>query len=219
MGFKRRFTRFSGPMQRRGDPATAALYSAPMQNSLGRNIVPRLALVALAGLLLAGCNSLIFHPSGGGAGEGACLPGTWKLDTEQLSTPISTPIGDITLKASGEGTSMTFTDSAWSLHADMTLSASLKTEYATLSGSIIVKGDASGTYTSDGTKITFKLEDLSGTAAYDVNLLGYHLAGSMSLPSSGGLEGLVGLHGTADYTCSPDALAFTLAPLTVHAHH
>jgi hypothetical protein len=190
-----------------------------MQNLVGRTVVPRIALVALAGLLLAGCNSLIFHPSGGGAGTGACLPGTWKLDTEQLSTPISTPIGDITLDASGEGTTLTFTDSTWSLHADMTLSASLKTQYATLTGSIIIKGDASGTYTSDGTKITFTLGDLSGTAAYDVNLLGYHLAGSMSLPSSGGLEGLVGLHGTANYTCTPDALAFTLAPLTVHAHH
>jgi len=190
-----------------------------MSNLLSRNVVPRIALVALAGLLLAGCNSLIFHPSGGGAGTGACLPGTWKLDTEQLSTPISTPIGDITLTASGEGTTITLTDTAWSLHADMTLSASLKTEYATLTGSIIVKGDASGTYTSDGTKITFTLEDLAGTAAYDVNLLGYHLAGTLSLPSSGGLEGLVGLHGTANYTCAPDALAFTLPPLSVHAHH
>jgi hypothetical protein len=103
-------------MQCRDDAATAALYAAPMQNVVGRTVVPRLALVALAGLLLAGCNSLIFHPSGGGAGTGACLPGTWKLDTEQLATPISTPIGDITLKASGEGTTMTFTDSAWSLH-------------------------------------------------------------------------------------------------------
>jgi hypothetical protein len=206
-------------MPRRGDDGASALYAAAMPNLLARNIAPRLALVAVAVLLVAGCNSLIFHPSGGTAGEGACLPGTWTLDTEQLSTPISTPIGDITLKASGAGTSITFTDSAWSLHADMTLSASLETEYATLTGSIIVKGDASGTYTSDGTHITFTLEDLSGTAAYDVNLLGYHLAGTLSLPSSGGLEGLVGLHGRANYTCAPDALAFTLPPLTVHAHH
>jgi hypothetical protein len=57
---------------------------------------------------------------------------------------------------------------------------------------------------------------VSGTATYDVQGVGQHFSGTLSLPTSG-LQKLVGLSGTAPFTCSASGLTFTLKPLKVIA--
>jgi hypothetical protein len=183
-----------------------------------RTLMPRLAMLGVAVLALTGCNPITLLPTGGNGAGGNCVAGTWKVDTEQISSPISTPIGQLSLTTSGAGTTLTFTDTTWALHSDTTLNATLTSQFGTATGTLSLTGDANGTYTKDATQITFTLGSVSGTLAYNVNIFGAPFTGSLSLPSSG-LEGLVGLHGSANYTCDSSALTFSLPPITAHAHH
>ena len=80
-----------------------------------------------------------------------------------------------------------------------------------------MNGSANGTYTVNGSTITFTLGAVSGTATYDVQAAGHDFSGTVSLPSSG-VQKLVGLSGTAPFSCSPSALTFVLKPLIVGAH-
>jgi hypothetical protein len=175
----------------------------------------RVVLVVTAMVVAAGCN-LNFLPTGGGAGTGPCLPGTWTYQTMQLQSPLSTPFGSLSLTQSGPGTTLTFGASTWSLTTNTTITGTLTSPIGTFDGTVTLNGSANGTYAVAGSNITFTLAGLSGTATYDVQGAGQHLSGTLSLPSSG-LQKLVGLSGTAPFACSATGLTFTLKPLTVHA--
>jgi hypothetical protein len=181
-----------------------------------QRLAARVVLVVVAVVAAAGCN-LNFLPAGGGAGTGACLPGSWTYQFVQLQSPITTPFGSLSITQSGPGTSLTFTDTTWALTTDTTFTGSLASPIGTFNGTVTINGNANGTYTVNGSAITFTLGAVSGTATYDVQGAGQHFSGTFSLPSSG-VEKLVGLSGTAPFTCSPSALTFVLKPLMVGAH-
>jgi hypothetical protein len=180
----------------------------------------RIALVALAVLAVAGCNPINFLPGPGGTGTpGNCLVGVWNLDSEQIQSPITTPLGTLEITTSGNGTSLTFGDTTWELKSDTVLNATFKSQFGTFTGELDINADAKGTYTADGTKITFTLGSVTGTVGYNATIFGQNFSGSIDLASSG-LQKLVGLSGSADYTCSPTSgLSFTLPPISVHAKH
>lgn len=178
----------------------------------------RIALVALAVLAVAGCNPINFVPGGPTGGGGNCLAGTWNLDSEQIQSPITTPLGTLEITTSGAGTSLTFGDTTWELLSDTTLDAKFTSQFGTFTGHLVINADAKGTYTADGTKITFTLGSVTGTVSYNATLFGQTFSGSIDLANSG-LQKLVGLSGSADYTCSSSGLSFTLPPISVHAKH
>jgi hypothetical protein len=184
-----------------------------------QRLVARLALVVLAVVATAGCNIVLtpVTPPVGGSGP-TCLPGTWAFQSEQIQSPINTPFGALNIATSGTGTTLTFTDTTWTLDTDTVLDASITTQLGTFSGHVEIKGDATGTYTADGTNITFTLGNVMGTVTYDVNVLGHDFSGTLTLPSSG-MQNLVGLSGTAPYSCSSSGLTFTLKPMKVEATH
>jgi hypothetical protein len=181
-----------------------------------QRLAARIALVVVAVVVAAGCN-LNFLPNGGGAGTGTCLPGAWTYQSVSLQSPLTTPFGSLSITQSGPGTSLTFTDTTWALTTDTTFTGSLTSPVGTFSGFVTVTGSASGTYTVNGSAITFTLGALSGTATYDIQGAGQHVSGTLSLPSSG-VQKLVGLSGTASFSCSSSALSFVLKPLVVGAH-
>ena len=178
----------------------------------------RIALVALAVLAVAGCNPINFIPGPGGTGGSSCLAGVWTLDSEQIQSPITTPLGTLELSTSGAGTSLTFGDTTWELKSDTVLNATFKSQFGTFTGELDINADAKGTYTADGTKITFTLGSVTGTVGYNATIFGQNFSGSIDLANSG-LQNLVGLSGSADYTCSSTGLSFTLPPISVHATH
>jgi hypothetical protein len=175
-------------------------------------------LLAVAVLVAGGCN-LTMLPIGGGAGTGACLPGTWATQSETIQSPITTPFGSLAITTSGPGTTLTFgTDGTWTLSTNRELDATLTTPSGTFTGKITLNGSANGTFTNNGSTITFTLGSAMGTATFDVQTpSGMTFSGSFSLPSSG-LQKLVGLSGTASFGCSATALTFTLPPMTIGAH-
>ena len=175
----------------------------------------RVVLVVVAVVAAAGCN-LNFLPAGGSAGTGACRPGTWTYQMVQLENPISTPFGSLSITRSGPGTTLTFTDTTWSLTTDTTFTGTLTSPIGTFDGTVTLNGSANGTYAVNGSDVTFTLTAVSGTATYDVQAGGQDLAGTLSLPASG-VQKLVGLSGTAPFSCSSTALTFTLNPLKVAA--
>jgi hypothetical protein len=187
-------------------------------HTLVRRSGARLAALVAAATLVAACNPIHFTPGGGGAGTGACLPGTWNLDAETIFAPLPTQLGSISITSSGNGVTLTLTDTTWSLHADQTLSGSVTSQFGTASGSVHVAGDASGTYTSTASTATFTVTSISGTADYNVTAFGHNFTGSLSLPTSG-LQKLYGLSGTANYTCNTSGLSLTFTSFTVHSHH
>jgi hypothetical protein len=180
-----------------------------------QRLAARVVLVVVAVVAAAGCN-LNFLPTGGGAGTGACLPGTWTYQAVQIQNPISTPFGSLTVTRSGPGTTLTFTDTTWALTTDTTYTGTLTSPVGTFTGNVTLSGSASGTYSVNGTSVTFTLAAVSATATYDVQGAGQHFSGSFSVPSTG-LEKLVGLSGIAPFSCSATGLTFTLKPVTVHA--
>lgn len=182
-----------------------------------RSVGGRLALLGAAALLAGGCIPQ-FVPGGNGAGTGTCLPGIWNLDSEQITGGLSSAIPGLTITASGPGVSLTFTDTTWALHADQTLSASFTSHWGSANGTVHVVGDASGTYTSTSSAITFTLGSLSGSADYDVSVFGFHATGTLSLPTSG-LQKLYGLSGTANDTCSSTGLSLDFPSFQMHAKH
>ncbi len=182
-----------------------------------RRLRSSITLVVAVALLAAGCQPLLWHPGGGGAGSGSCLPGTWNLDTEQIGA-LTTALPGLTLTTSGPGVTLTFTDTTWAVHADQTLTGSLTTRWGTAGGTVHVTGDASGTYTSTATNITFTLASLSGSADYDITAFGFTATGTLSLPTSG-LEKLYGLTGTAADTCNANGLTLTFPSFSMHAKH
>jgi hypothetical protein len=180
-----------------------------------QRLTARFVLVVVAVVAAAGCN-LNLLPSGGTAGTGACLPGTWTYETVQLQNPMTTPLGSLSIEHSGPGTTLTFTDTTWTVMTDTTYTATLKTPMGDFTGRITINGSANGTYTVADSNITFTLAALSGTATYDIQGAGHDFTGTLSLPSSG-VQKLVGLSGAAPYSCSSSALSFTLKPLHVEA--
>jgi hypothetical protein len=180
-----------------------------------QRLAARVVLVVVAVVAAAGCN-LNFLPTGGGAGTGACLPGTWTYQTVQLQSPISTPVGSLSITSSGPGTTLTFTDTTWALTTNTTFTGSLTSPIGTFNGTVTLTGSADGTYARSGSDITFTLGAVSGSATYDVQSGAQHFSGSLSLPSSG-MQKLVGLSGTAPFSCGPSALTFTLNPFKVSA--
>ena len=173
-------------------------------------------LLALVSVLSA-CNPIRFTPSGG-AGTGDCLSGTWKLDAESIPVPISTPLGDISITSTGTGVTLTLTGTTWSLHADQTLNGSVSSSFGTASGSVHVVGDASGSYTTSASTTVFTVTSVSGTAAYDVNVMGQNFTGSLSLSTSG-LQKLYGLTGNAVSSCDTNGLSLSFKSFSMHAHH
>ena len=182
-----------------------------------RSVGGRLALVAIAAVLAGGCLPQ-FLPGGGGAGSGSCLPGTWNLDTEQITGALNTALPGLSITTSGPGVTLTFTASTWTLHADQTLTGSITTQWGSAGGTVHVVGDASGTYTTTSSAITFTLGQLSGSADYDITVFGFHATGSLSLPTSG-LQQLYGLSGTANDTCSTSGLSLAFPSFHMHAKH
>jgi hypothetical protein len=182
-----------------------------------QRLAARLTLLFAAVLIAGGCNITLL-PSGGGAGSGSCLPGTWTVQSEMINSPITTPFGSLSITTSGPGTTLTFTDTTWMLSTDRTLNATLTTPSGTFTGMITVSGKANGTYTNNGSTITFTLGSASGTAMFNVQTPdGHTFSGTFSLPSSG-LQRLVGLSGTAPFACTSSSLTFMLQPMTVSAH-
>jgi hypothetical protein len=150
--------------------------------------------------------------------SGNCLVGTWNFDSEQIQSPITTPFGTLQITTSGTGTTLTNTDTTWELKTDTTLNATFTSQFGSASGQLVINADAKGTYTSDATNITFTLGTVTGTVSYNATLFGQNFSGSIDLANSG-LQKLVGLSGSANYTCSSSGLSFTLPPISVHAHH
>jgi len=178
----------------------------------------RIALLAVVALLAAGCTPALFPPARADGGTATCPTGVWKVDTETITSQLSTVIPGLTVTGSGSGVTLTLTDSTWTLHADQTLNAALTTSFANASGTVHVTGDANGALTTTPSKLTFTLASLSGSASYDATILGLHVSGSMSLPNSG-LDQLYGLTGTAGYSCASGGLSLTFASYSMHAHH
>jgi len=136
-----------------------------------------------------------------------------------IKSPITTPFGSLTITTSGPGTTLTFgTDGTWSLTENRTFNATLTTPSGNFTGMLTLAGSANGTFTNNGSTITFTLASASGTATFNVQTpSGQTFSGSFSLPSSG-LQSLVGLSGTASFACSSTALTFSLAPMTIGAN-
>jgi hypothetical protein len=183
-----------------------------------RSVGGRLALVGVAALIAGGCVPLNFVPGPGGTGGGSCLSGTWNLDSEQIIGNLPTSIPGLTITTSGPGVTLNFTGSGWTLHAEQTLKASFTSKFGNASGTLHVVGDASGTYTSTGSTITFTLASLSGSADYSFTVFGFTATGSLSLPSSG-VQKLYGLTGTANDTCSSTGLSLQFPSFNMHAKH
>jgi hypothetical protein len=181
-----------------------------------QRLAARLTLLFVAVLIAGGCN-LTLLPGGGGAGTGACLPGTWNVQSEMIKSPITTPFGSLAITTSGPGTTLTFTDTTWALSTNLTLNATLTTPSGTFTGMVTLTGNANGTYTTNGMTITFTLASASGSATYNVQTpSGQTFSGTFSLPSSG-LQGLVGLSGAATFGCAPTALTLVAPIVTMGA--
>jgi len=182
-----------------------------------RKLGSGITLVVAVVFLAAGCQPLTFLPGGGGAGTGSCLGGTWNLDTEHIGA-LSTAFPGLTITAAGPGVILSLTGTTWALHADQTLTGSLTTKLGTASGTVHVTGDASGTYVSTASSISFTLASVSGSAAYDITVFGVHKTGTLSLPTSG-LQKLYGLKGVAAESCSASGLVLTFPSFSMHARH
>ncbi len=187
--------------------------STPVKRSAGR-----VALIALVALALSGCTPILFTGGGGGGATGAaCLPGTWTLDSETITAPISALIPGLQITTAGPGVTVTFDGTHWALHADQTLNGTLTTPLGSASGTAHVTADANGTYTATDSAITFTLAGVTGSVAYSVTFAGQTYSGTLSLPTSG-LQQLYGLTGTANYTCGSSGLSLQFSGFSMHAH-
>ena len=171
----------------------------------------RVALLAVAVTMVAGCDPWI-HLPGSGGDSATCPVGSWTITSETITKPLSGLVPGLEITSSGPGVTLGLdSDHTWKLHADQTLTASL----GSASGTVHVTGDASGTYTSTATAATFTLASVTGSATYTISAFGAHFSGTASLPSSG-LSHLYGLSGTANYTCNSGDLSLGFPSFKMH---
>src|SRR4051812_39098546 len=87
-------------------------------------IAARIGLLAVVAGVLSACQPIVLPPVGGGS-PATCPSGSWSVDVLNVTSPISTPLGEVTITKTGPGVSLTLTDTSWTLHADQTINATL----------------------------------------------------------------------------------------------
>jgi len=176
------------------------------------------ALVVAMGALATGCDLALLHPGSGSANANACPQGTWTLDAESVPTQVSTFLGTATITPSGSGVQLVLgAGNDWTLTADQTVKVAVSS--ASLDGTATVKGTATGTYAVSGTKITFTLGNVTGTAGYSANVFGQTLSGSIALPKLGSVAKLWALNESATFTCGTGGdLGLKFGSFDMHLH-
>ena len=190
-----------------------------MRTSVTTHARRRATVVMLAFAVAAftvGCRPVVLDPTGGNANP--CPQGSWTLNSESVTAPLSTFLGSATITTSGSGVNLTVgTGNAWTLAADQTVHVVVPSPAVDVTAT--VKGSASGTYTLTGSTVSFTVTTVTGTVQYSGTVVGHTISGSLSLPSLGGAAQLWALHGSATFGCNSDGtLALTFPSFGMHLH-
>ena len=190
-------------------------------------------LFLLVGLLLSSCQ-IVLSPVGG-ASNAACPVGKWALGSETINA-IVTKLGsslasNLQVTLSGTGVSVSINaDSTWILTANQSGSFT-----GTVAGGLPVTGtgtiaaSASGKYTRSATALNFTVTALSGTLEVDASVAGgaprhlsFPLAKANTEDNETEIDDVVGLNGSANYSCGTNGtltLTFTTTHVDMHFHH
>ncbi len=177
--------------------------------------IRRAPLIGVFGALLlltAACTPIVWAPVGGTS----CPVGTFTLDHTEVSSALSTPIGNVTVSVDPGTVNLTIGGGTWNLSGDETLTVSGNTSYGAIAGTIAVDGAASGTYSVGSGKITFVLSSISGTASFAGTVGGTPVSQSFNLAQVGQLTALYGLSGSVPFSCPASGELVLTFPSFVH---
>lgn len=176
-----------------------------------------LSIVAVASALVLSSCQYGLTPIGGAAPGVTCPSGNWAVSNSAINSAV-TKLGGalasnlkVTLNGNGVSAKLN-TDGTWTLTANQTGSfTGTVMGGLPVTGTGVIKASAGGTYTKTATTITFKVTTLSGTldVAASVNggatqNLSFPLSKANSEDNDSEIEDVVGLNGTANYTCGAD---------------
>ena len=180
-----------------------------------------LALVVAASAFAGACNLVALQPPSGGNPN--CPQGTWTLSSETVTGFLSTFLGSAKVTPLGTGMTLALnSDHTWKLTADQGVHVVMTSPPVDVTAT--VNATATGTYSVNGSTITFTGSSLSGTASYSGTFNGQPISGSIDLSKFGSsagddVDGLWGLHGAAGFTCNSDgtmSLSFPSFGMKLH---
>lgn len=201
----------------------------------------RLAVaVAFVGALVLSACQLVLTPVGVGGSSSACPVGNWAVSAQDVNAMVtrlgSTLASNLAVTLDPVGvTAAINADGTWSVTAHQTGSFTGTLGGQAVSGTGVLDALAKGTYTKTATTITFTTKTLTGTSGGSATLkVSGTLGGTafsnvvFSLPSANSdddqteVEDVVGLTGTAGYTCGSTgtlALTFSRSHIDIKLKH
>lgn len=177
------------------------------------------AAFALIGALFLSACQLVLVPTS--PGTTTCPTGSWSLSSQAINSMVtrlgSTLASNLKVTLSNNGVTVLINaDKTWSVTARQTGSFTGTLGGSPVSGTGVLDGVAKGTYTRTSTGISFTTTSLTGTTAgtpatltVSGTLAGapftnvvFNLPGTNSDDGETEMEDVVGLTGTANYSCS-----------------
>jgi hypothetical protein len=193
-----------------------------------------LSFVALAGALVLSSCQYGLTPIAAPVAGATCPTGTWALSDSAINAAVTKLGGalasNLKVTLNGNGVSVKLNaDNTWSLTANQTGSfTGTVMGGLPVSGTGVIKASASGTYTKAATTLTFKVAAISGSLDVSASVNG-GATQSLSFPLTKAnaddndleIDDVVGLNGTANYTCGADGtltLGFTTNHIDMKFH-
>jgi hypothetical protein len=175
------------------------------------------AVLAVAGAMLLSACQVGLTPIGGGGAAPTCPTGNWALSSSAINAAV-TKLGsglasNLNVTLNGNGVTVKLNaDNTWIVTANQTGSfTGTVMGGLPVSGTGVIKASASGTYTKTATTLQFKVSTMSGSLDVVASVnggpakpLSFPLAKANSEDEDSQIEDVVGLNGTATYTCGAD---------------
>jgi hypothetical protein len=176
-------------------------------SSLRRAWLPSVFVVLLLGLGTA-CQPIVLP----GTTAPACPQGTYTLKSESITGTLVTKFGTVTATpVPGGSITLTNTATTWQLKVNQSVDVSGTTPFGPVSGTVKVNATGTGSYTSGASTLTFSVGSVSGTASFAGTVGGRSYSGTINLPVGDDLDRLVGLQGSAAYSCGASSLSLQFA--------
>lgn len=161
-------------------------------------------------LLVVAASACAPRPSTSGGDP--CLIGEYRLSAQELTRPLSSPVGSITLTGGVGGRTLSIrSDGTTSVRADG--SDPISITGTTVAGTVLVNASGTGTWTTTtGGRVELTASGLSGTVTFDgtVDTVPRHIVLDLGVS---GLGTAIAPSGTASYSCG-DALTLHTASAT-----
>lgn len=192
------------------------------------------SFVAVAGALALSSCQFGLTPIASPTPAVACPTGNWALSNSAINAAVtklgSALASNLKVTLNGNGVSVKLNaDNTWSLTANQTGSfTGTVMGGLPVTGTGVIKASSSGTYAKTATTLTFKVAAISGTLDVNASVNG-GATQTLSFPLSKAnaddrelqIDDVVGLNGTANYTCGTDGtltLGFTTNRIDMKFH-